>query len=331
MANKYTRRGRDQVKADTSLARKSIKAARSPLSPETVVSFSCNVSGSCCRTDVSINPYDVWRLVHDKEAAAKLGIRTTSDLFGGDQPYFSIYLGSVSRLPQAMIVNRPSDKHGGATVCPFLTPIGDFVPLLGIRPRLTVDNKPMNGCGIYEGRPTVCRSYPFGRLAVRGDGQPENKIIDNREACVPCYSGFRDGPKIPLRQWLKDTGTEEGWRNSDLVSRLHDKICEIKSEDLRFLVGMLLYNFDYPRASQELETEEIERLRPPTFEQHITNVATLVDGILARDMAAVLTVAVIYGLRPGGVDLEGDENAGSEAEPSAGIASSPISHGRGPK
>lgn len=293
MASKYTRRGQKAKLEATSLARRAMKDADGSLTLDTLVSFSCNVSGHCCATDVMIGPYDVWRLVHSDAVASKLGIRLTSDLFGGEGAYLRLYLGSRSKLPQATIVNRPNEARGKPT-CPFLTPIGDFVPVLGIRPRLTVDNKPMNGCGIHEARPTICRGYPFGRISGSNGSV---KLIDWRDQCASCYSGYLGGAMVPLGQWLEDTGTAEGWRKTGVFLPLIEKLRKIESDNIRFVAGLVLFNFDIGWQRQGRTDAEIVSLRPATFEQHLECVSQFADAAIAFDHYAAIELLSRYGMQ----------------------------------
>ena len=87
----------------------------------------------CCqKVDLLLYPYDVLRLKNSLGLDSETFLSQYANLVNGDNPYF----------PSVML--RLTDTGKGN--CPFLS---------------------VNGCSIYEDRPTGCRTYPLERAVAR--------------------------------------------------------------------------------------------------------------------------------------------------------------------
>lgn len=270
------------------------EAIEKPLRLDDKIRWSCNLSGSCCYgTPVLINPHDVWRMVHEPKMKERFGIELTTHLFGFEGAPLDLYLGPTSKMPLASIIHRPLE--GGRKLCPFARPeftrYGDE-----LRPRLTVDQKPMVPCGAHEGRPTICRGFPLGR-AMAGDETGaivgEDVFVSVQDNCDNCFAGNRDGPEITVREWLEACGAMEGYRLSRIWLTEIANLMLPLSEKLRWMVGLFAYDFDRPHATS---VELAKKHRPKDFPEHMARIRKLVDALVAQDMPATVEALKLFGI-----------------------------------
>jgi hypothetical protein len=270
-------------------------ALASALKPTDKIHWQCNCSGSCCLgTDVLLYPYDVWQLAQSP-ALAGAGIDSTVKLFKGEPPLLDLFLGHASRIPVASIHHAPFGGNG-PMACPFLAPAFERTPG---KPRLlkTVDDKPTLLCGVHANRPTICRSYPHGRM-VQQDPKTgavlDVLIADNRDQCKRCYVDSDKGPEQTVAEFLEKSGTAEGYKQNDRWTALWPVLSEIKTDQLRWMVGQMAYNFDAPSVSKGLEGREIAWRRPKTYEEHIARVEQFVRAFAARDTEAIIAATASF-------------------------------------
>lgn len=274
------------------------------LSLDDEITFACNESGRCCfGTPVLINPHDIWRMVTTPSVGAAMGIWNTTQIFHARPsrpPLVSLYLGEGSRVPVASIYHDEETE-----ACPFLTASIDVdASRLKRSPvvRQTVDGRPRFLCGIHEGRPTICRAFPVGRAKTcSGEGDfvgGETIWIDVRDNCDDCYAGSRGGEAMTVREWLDRTGSAEGHRMTDLWWEVLGRIkaC-IESEELRFMVGVVAYDFDAAWVRRGLTNDEVAARRPPDYPAHLARVREFVEAVGRRDFAGVIQVLRRYGIR----------------------------------
>jgi len=142
--------------------------------------FKCTQCGGCCRNNtILLKPYDIYRL------SRSLGM-TTGDFL---KKHCVRYTGKDSGLPLAIL--RFRDNGRGA--CPFL---------VGGR------------CSVHADRPSVCRLYPLGTVAL-GDEGPKYYLQP-----VQC-PGYGKGRPQTVRRWLRQAKlrkyTEKNKRFFDLI------------------------------------------------------------------------------------------------------------------
>ncbi len=139
----------------------------------------------CCADLVQfLTPYDILRLKqHLGMASSDFLGRYTRSQTGGDTG-----LVIVSLKPEASANDR----------CPFVTP---------------------TGCGVYDDRPSSCRTYPLIRLASRSreDGRiSERYFLIEEDHC----QGFAQNRTWTVREWIADQGLAEYNRMNDLMMAL---------------------------------------------------------------------------------------------------------------
>lgn len=124
----------------------------------------------CCQQlELALTPYDVIRL---KEV---LGLTGKQFL---DQ-YAVIEYEEGDIFPRVYLAMQ----NDGRESCPFVS---------------------LNGCTIYEGRPSACRTYPLGRgawLDPQGESHSSHVIIYENH-CL----GFAESPRQSVPAWVKDQG-----------------------------------------------------------------------------------------------------------------------------
>lgn len=128
--------------------------------------------GKCCTdTQVSIKPYDIYRIVTSSQGC-DLGLFDTTKLFHGSHAPLECYLGNISGIPQACI--RFRELPLGTRVCPFLMPVRarskrELRQLIQapIKSR-TVDGFPVLLCRLHKVKPLICRAAPIARSQFLG-------------------------------------------------------------------------------------------------------------------------------------------------------------------
>jgi len=288
------------------------------LDPASKFEFSCNLTGRCCfGTPVLISPFDIWNLATNDELMTRMDAESTVDLFDANNGCFDLYIGENSRLPTASI--RQQKLGDDAEMCPFVMPVynikGKHVS------SFDGTDRPMFLCGIHDAQPTICRSYPLGRaVLVNLDGhmgQGETKIINHAPGCHECWvegdkeKGYQKMVSTPnplnklfsgtVQEFLDSSETTLGWDMTTKWWSITDKILH-KDElpnHMRFLIGVMAYNFDSGWAMQKCGKETIWKNRPATFEDHLARVDAFVDVMLGRELNKLPDVLARFG-----VDIE---------------------------
>lgn len=249
--------------------------------------FSCG--GRCCtNTQVSISPYDIYRIVQTPEVAEPLGIFTSHDLFAprkeGEEPLLAYYLGPGSRLPQVAI--NMVEVGEEFTICPFNAPVvvqRDKKDAEKLKPSDLTFLKAKYGnlarlCVLERAKPTICRAFPLGRmikLEKDASGQPRPKTQYVKMDTEWCDQFAIPGGRMKVRDYIKKWSLDEGYANSDAVFAWHKAMSDrVKDEQGRYVAGLLLYDFDLPalEAAEKFgwKGEEkmalVKKLRPPSFE-----------------------------------------------------------------
>ncbi len=245
--------------------------------------------GDCCiNTDVLIGPHDVWRIVHSDVGRA-LGYMTSHDLFAGEEPPFSYYLGPQSGLPVACIDRREMSE--GVEVCPFLAvAYTETGPESDHRRELlrSEDGAAAGLCALESAKPTICRGYPLGRLGVT-EGGPEapvetSYIWNESDSC----RRFRKDRTMTVREYVDKWGLQEAYRQSDLVNDWRMRLAEIPDGRARYLMGAMYFDFDLVglrRAEEsgwpaERRYEAVIATRPSSFEELAEKQFRLLDDAL---------------------------------------------------
>lgn len=143
-----------------------------PLTPEECFRFRCHPDvpcfTECCRQlDLSLTPYDVLRL------AKATGVTPSQFL---DQ-YAVIEQEEGELFPQVYLAM----VDDGRASCPFVSP---------------------QGCGVYQNRPSACRSYPLGRGASLNPDKTlrEHHILVSEPHC----RGFDEQGLQNVSEWTSD-------------------------------------------------------------------------------------------------------------------------------
>ncbi|MBC8317494.1 MAG: YkgJ family cysteine cluster protein [Desulfobulbaceae bacterium] len=138
----------------------------------------------CCQQlELALTPYDVLRL---KEV---LGLTGTQFL---DQ-YAVIEYGEGDIFPRVYLAMKNDSRES----CPFVS---------------------SNGCTVYEGRPSACRTYPLGRgawLDQKGKSHASHVVIYENH-CL----GFAEAPKQNIAGWVHDQGLAPYNEANDQLMRL---------------------------------------------------------------------------------------------------------------
>lgn len=124
---------------------------------------------ACCRdVDMYLYPYDIIRMKR------RLGI--SSDEFLDKHTFSAVRDNPFFPSVMLRMAERP-DKP-----CPFLSP---------------------EGCGIYEDRPSSCRTYPLERAVARGHlrGLPEDHYFVKR---APHCLGHQQEREWTVEEWIAD-------------------------------------------------------------------------------------------------------------------------------
>lgn len=263
------------------------------------IRWSCNLSGRCCfGTPVLINPHDVWRLVHSSEVVVSTGLALTAHYFeardyhhdGNFEPLLHIYLGEHSQMPVGSIYRRRINQE--VEVCPFLVSEVESRTSTEPKYRLTVDQKPMMVCGVHDGRPTICRAYPFGRGRMAAEAASfrmstgTDVYFDVRSdgGCKSCYVDSDKGEERTLGDFFEQSGAMDGFKMSNLWFEVLDHLLEIPAEcgNIRMLVGVFAYDFDRGWVTYLTDREEVVRRRARSFPEHMERVRRLVDALVKK-------------------------------------------------
>ena len=191
--------------------------------------FSCasgrECAGECCAgVDIFLSPYDVLRM--------KNGLGISSDEFL--KKYTGIILGETG-LP---ILFLEMDKDNGKN-CHFL---GE------------------NGCGVYDDRPSRCRTFPLKSLGMGNYGPIKD---------VNC-PGLDEGEEWTLDAWKRD-------QEIDTYREMDELFTDISQDDL-----LLKKNMQDPKVLEMFfMVHDMEKFRRFVFESKFLSVFDIDDGEIA--------------------------------------------------
>ncbi|MEN8174889.1 MAG: YkgJ family cysteine cluster protein [Pseudomonadota bacterium] len=139
------------------------------LEPETEIQFRCHKGVSCfnacCRrADITMTPYDIIRLKQ------RFGMASGEFL----KEYTVPFEMDADKVPG---IKMRTDEDGA---CVFMTD---------------------EGCSVYEDRPTSCRYYPLGHLAMRAKDSAEDEahfVLVKEEHC----KGHEEDRKLRIKDYL---------------------------------------------------------------------------------------------------------------------------------
>ena len=168
-----------------------------PISLTQRFSFACNSTVSCfnqCCRDLNqfLTPYDVFRLKR------RVGLTSSQFL----ESYTVRHQGPQTGFPVVTFKLNPADSMR----CPFVH---------------------ADGCGVYEDRPSSCRTYPLVRLASRSreTGKiSESYFLIQEEHC----QGFDEMQDQTVEEWIENQGI-------DVYNRMNDLLLELISLKNRLL------------------------------------------------------------------------------------------------
>ena len=169
---------------------------------------------ACCRDlNQFLTPYDIIRL--------KQHLRITSQEFL--KRYTQEHSGPETGLP--IISLKPDNARDG--ICPFVTP---------------------QGCRVYTGRPSSCRTYPLMRMVSRNreSGQMLERFFMLQE---PHCAGFKTDHTQTVSDWITNQDVAQYNQANDLMmdiiackNRLRPGPLDMKA---RFMFHTALYNLDH--------------------------------------------------------------------------------------
>ena len=156
------------------------------LSADDSFQFACHPQvpcfNQCCADLVQfLTPYDILRLRQG------LGLTSTEFLARHTRHQTG---GGTGLVIVSLRRESPDDAR-----CPFVT---------------------ADGCGVYDHRPSSCRTYPLMRLVSRSREtglMQERYFLLREDHCL----GFHQGRTQTVRQWIEDQGLAEYNRMNDLM------------------------------------------------------------------------------------------------------------------
>lgn len=154
------------------------------LGPGDMFFFACHPGldcfNTCCRNKhLPLTPYDVLRL--------KSGLGMHSDRFLSEHALYR--LDPESGFPVLSL----RMKEAPESPCPFVT---------------------LNGCRVYEDRPTACRLYPLGRAAGQDPAEPEGRPFYFRLDTPGCLGTGEPGV-WRVEEWERSQGLAPYVRMND--------------------------------------------------------------------------------------------------------------------
>ncbi len=141
-----------------------------------IIQFDCHKGiscfNACCKqADVTLTPYDIIRLKN------RLGMSSTEFL----KQYTAPFEMDSSGMPGVKLRARDEEP-----VCLLMT--GE-------------------GCSVYDDRPSTCRYYPVGLMAMR----PSNAPKEEHHYCLveePHCKGHQEARKLSVAEYRKEQGVE---------------------------------------------------------------------------------------------------------------------------
>ncbi|UCF90932.1 MAG: YkgJ family cysteine cluster protein [Desulfobacterales bacterium] len=220
------------------------------LGPHSRFKFRCHKGvgcfTQCCRgTNIILTPYDIIRLKNRLQLSSEefLAIYTEPHLLEKtDLPVVTLKLWDEDVL----------DSQGQA--CPFVR---------------------LEGCIVYEDRPTACRYYPLGvaSLSYKESAQEDEfYFFVNEPHCL----GFREDKTWTVSEWRKDQGVDIHDRINaewtDLVVRKRSFPPNVKlTEQSKRMFFLVSYNIDkfkeFVFESSFLQRYEVEEAKVETIKK----------------------------------------------------------------
>jgi Fe-S-cluster containining protein len=176
----------------------------------------------CCRQlDLILYPYDIIRLKNKLAISSEEFMRSYTRLGPSSHPFF----------PSVMLLMSENEEH----TCPFLD---------------------IDGCSVYEDRPTACRTYPLERAVDRSPSKArpvEYYFITNHPYCF----GHKETQEWTVKTWLKDqklqqyNGFNDLWAEIDTLFSTNPWQGEGAGGPRQQVAFMVCYNIDGFRAFVE--------------------------------------------------------------------------------
>ena len=210
-----------------------------PLSLDDTFMFSCSKRvpcfNECCKElNQYLTPYDILRLKNRLDLSSALFL----------QRYTVQHTGLESGIP--IITLKPNyDKE---LKCPFVT---------------------SKGCGVYEDRPSSCRTYPLVRIASRSretGGINEQYLLLQEPHC----RGFEQEQAQTVREWINS-------QELAIYNQMNDMMLEIISLKNRLMPDQL-----DSKASLAFRTAcyDLDKFRTDILEKGIVKDQDLNPGVL---------------------------------------------------
>ena len=208
-----------------------------PLALDDTFRFSCSKRvpcfNECCKElNQYLTPYDILRLKNRLDLSSALFL----------QRYTVQHIGPESGLP--IITLKPNyDKE---LKCPFVT---------------------SKGCGVYEDRPSSCRTYPLARIVSRsretGRLNEQYLLLQERHC-----RGFEQEQTQTVREWIKS-------QELTIYNQMNDMMLEIISLKNRLMPDQLDI-----KASLAFRTAcyDLDNFRTDIFEKGILEGHNLESG-----------------------------------------------------
>ena len=221
----------------------------------------CNGAGECCcGVKLMVEPSDVWRIMNNKRACEKLGIKTTMDLYNED-PEKAILAYSVTG-PDAdpMCVAVLKEKaHGLYKVCPFLEKKDEGYE-----------------CILGADKLTTCKTTPIGRTIVRETGEWGYVVTD--AFCKECPKS-QERIDVRIEHWLKEHGMEDRYRQTEMWNGCIMWI-KTKAKDELYKRLAVLVGYDWQRVPAEganMSVEESVKHMPGSPEELLQSIGRTVE------------------------------------------------------
>lgn len=192
-----------------------------PIDIDESFGFGCHAGvpcfNACCRDlNQFLTPYDILQL--------KNGLGMISGEFLAE--YTLQHDGPESGLP--VVTLKPGDRE--EKTCPFVT---------------------VDGCRVYEHRPSSCRSYPVARAISRNretGGITEHFAIIREAHC----RGFSEERTWTVREWIEEQGLSEYFDMNDRLMIIISRKNQLRPGPLdlkdRLLFHTALYDLDAFRS-----------------------------------------------------------------------------------
>lgn len=207
----------------------------SPVAPtlydgDHVIKFRCHKDvgcfNACCKSiDITLTPYDIVRLKQ------RLSLSSSEFLLKYTVPF------EFEKDGLAGVKFKPVDK---GTACQFMTD---------------------EGCSVYEDRPTACRYYPVGLVALRKEGESVDKnsfALVKEEHCL----GHHEDRELTIDQYRKEQGVDQydeldrGWRQ--LILKKKSSGPSIGKPSKRSLQLFFMACYDLDRFRQFVSSEAFQ-------------------------------------------------------------------------